>query len=134
MMNALFALLAVGFVFAGLSISSYSVEPATVGPGDHGVLTITVSNPATTGSVDSVVVSVSSAEQLGMDRQFVVGDLEAGSSTILSVPFHAQEGIASRIYTAEIKAKGATAIEYYSEGSGEFRTKTEVEKDCVRAN
>ncbi len=129
MLNALLALLAIGFVFAGLSISDYSISPETVEPGDYGVLEITVSNPSGTGAVESVVLDVSSATQLGIDRQYVVGDLEAGASTIITVPFEAEEGIPSRIYTVNIIARGISEIEYYSETSGTFRTSTEtVEK------
>ena len=129
MLSALMALLAVGCVFAGLSISDYSVSPETVEPGDYGVITLAISNPSATGAVDTVSITVSSAEQLGINRVFSVGDLEAGSSTILSVPFQAGEGIPSRIYTVNIQARGVSEIEYYSETSGNFKTKTEtVEK------
>ena len=133
MVNALLALLVFGFAFAGLSISSYAVDPSAVEPGGSGVLTVTIANPSETGSVNSVTVTVTSVEQLGINRQFRVGDLEPGASTFLSVPFQAEEGIPSKIYTAEIKARGVAEIEYFSEGSGEFRTKSEVVEKIASA-
>jgi len=90
-----------GLFLRGSRFSDYSISPETVEPGDYGVLEITVSNPSGTGAVESVVLDVSSADQLGINRQYVVGDLEAGASTIITVPFEAEEGIPSRIVHRE---------------------------------
>ncbi len=121
---ALFALMLFGFAFAGLSISEYSVTPEIVEPGASGVLEIIVSNGAQTDTVENVVISVTSVEALGIDRSFVVGDLEALSSVIISIPFEASEDITSGYYTVEVRAVGRTQ-EYYLGSEGELKSKTE---------
>lgn len=122
---ALAALILFGFAFAGLSISGYSVSPAVVEPGSSGFLQITLSNGAATDTVESVSITVSSAEALGIDRTFVVGDLEAGSSVMVSLPFSASEDISGGYYSVEIKATGR-AIEYYYTSDGTMKSKTET--------
>ncbi len=116
---ALFALMVFGLAFAGLSISDYTLSPEVVEPGTSGFLQIIVSNTGTMDSVERVTITVSSTSALGIDRSFLVGDLDAGSSVMVSLPFTASEDIASGYYTVEIKAVGM-ALEYYYEtyGSG----------------
>jgi len=132
---ALFALMLLGLSFAGLSISGYTISPEVVEPGTSGVLEITVTNPSTTDIVENVIIDVSSVEALGIDRSFLVGDLEATScygsvsceptSIIVSLPFSASEDISSGFYTVEVKATGRTE-EYYQDSAGEYKSKTET--------
>lgn len=122
---ALFALMVFGLAFAGLSISSYTISPEVVEPGSSGVLEIIVSNSAQTDTVENVVIDVSSAEALGIDRGFVVGDLEAMSSVMVSLPFSASNDISSGYYTVEVKATGITK-EYYLDSSNQLKSKTET--------
>ncbi|MBD3398479.1 hypothetical protein GF412_04610 [Candidatus Micrarchaeota archaeon] len=122
---ALFALMVFGLAFAGLSISDYALSPEVVEPGTSGFLQITVSNSAQTDTVENVVVEISSVEDLGIDRSFVVGDLEAMSSVMVSLPFSAAEDIPSGYYTVEAKATGRTK-EYYLDSSNQLKSKTET--------
>ena len=114
---ALFALMVFGMAFAGLSISSYTLFPEVVEPGTSGFLQITVSNTGTMDTVESVSITVSSTSDLGIDRSFLVGDLDAGSSVMVSLPFSASETIKSGFYTVEVKVLGR-ALEYYYESYG----------------
>lgn len=123
--HALFALLAFGMAFAGLSISGYSVEPEVIEPGGSGVLELTLSNGATTDTVENVVVYVSSNSALGINRNFPVGDLEAASSVVVSVPFESSPTMESGYYTIEVRAVGRTQ-EYYLDSEGNFKSKTET--------
>jgi hypothetical protein len=123
--HALFALMVFGLAFAGLSISSYTISPEVVEPGTSGFLQITVSNNAQTDTVENVVVDVSSTQALGIDRGFVVGDLEAMSSVMVSLPFSASDSISSGYYTVEVKATGR-AQEYYLDSSNQLKSKTET--------
>jgi hypothetical protein len=122
---ALFALMVFGLAFAGLSISDYSLSPEVVEPGTSGFLQITISNGAQTDTVENVVIDVTSTEALGIDRGFVVGDLEAMSSVMISLPFTASEDISSGYYTVEVKATGITQ-EYYLDSNNEFKSRTET--------
>ncbi|MDD2655409.1 MAG: hypothetical protein PHQ80_01945 [Candidatus ainarchaeum sp.] len=124
--NALFALLLLGYAFAGLSISDYSVSPETIEPGGSGYITLTVSNPSETDTVDLVTVSVSSAESLGANRQFAVGDLEQSSSTTLTVPFQSSPSLRSRIYTVDVTARGTVETYVYNSVTGDFRVESSV--------
>lgn len=129
MKYALVALLLLGYAFAGLAISDYTVSPGTVEPGGSGYITLTISNPSTTDTVSRVTVAVSSAEALGANRGFSVGDLEQGSSTVLTVPFRSSETLASGVYIVEVKADGTVDTYLYNQGTGAFTRQTEfVEK------
>jgi LPXTG-motif cell wall-anchored protein len=122
---ALFALLVFGMAFAGLSISEYTLTPSVIEPGTSGVLEVTVENTGTTDAVESVSITVSSASSLGMDRTFSVGDVEAGATVVISVPFSASEQISSGYYTASVRAIGRTA-EYYLGSDGTLKSRTET--------
>ena len=61
MKHALFALLLLGYAFAGLAVTDYTVSPDSVEPGGAGYVTFTLSNPSTTDTVSRVTVTVSSA-------------------------------------------------------------------------
>ena len=127
--HALVALLLLGYAFAGLSISGYSVSPESIEPGGSGYVAVTVSNPSTTDMVELVTVRVSSADALGANRDFLVGDLEQLSSTVLTVPFKSSPTLESRVYTIEIKAKGTTKTYDYNPSTGVSKEKYEqVEK------
>jgi hypothetical protein len=126
MKHALFALLLLGYAFAGLSISDYSVSPETIEPGGSGYITLTVSNPSTTDTVDLVTVSVSSADSLGANRQFAVGDLEQSSSTTLTVPFQSSLTLQSRVYTVDVKARGTVQTYVYNAVTGDFKVQSSV--------
>jgi len=122
---ALFALMIIGLSFAGLSISDYELSPEVVEPGTSGFLQITVENTGTqTDTVENVAIVVSSNTGLGIDRSFVVGDLEAGSEVMISLPFSASEDVESGFYTVEVKASGRT-LEYYYGSDGQLKSKTE---------
>ncbi|MEM4272296.1 MAG: hypothetical protein QXH30_01790, partial [Candidatus Bilamarchaeaceae archaeon] len=123
---ALLALLLLGISFAGITIRDVSVSPATVEPGTSGTVTFTVSNDAAVDVVENVVVEVVSSEQLGIDRIFSVGDLEAGSSTVLTAPFQASPAIQSSYYTVQISAAGVTKVYYYSSNLQDLKSKTET--------
>ncbi len=108
MKYALVALLMLGYAFAGLAVSGFTVSPESVEPGGSGYITFTLSNPSATDTVSLVTAEVSSADALGANRDFAVGDIEQLSSTVLTVPFQSSPTLASGIYTIEVKAKGTT--------------------------
>jgi len=129
MKHALFALLLLGYAFAGLSISDYTVSPETIEPGGAGYAVITLSNPSTTDPLSRVTVTISSVEGLGADRGFLIGDLEQSSSTTLTAPFHSSPSLASGVYTIEIKASGYADTYLYNPGTGTYTRQTDyVEK------
>ncbi|MCP4647756.1 MAG: hypothetical protein GY852_08525, partial [bacterium] len=107
------------------SISEYTLSPEVVEPGTSGVLQITVSNTGVqTDTVESVTITVTSVEALGIDRSFAVGDLESGASVLVSLPFEAAENIASGYYTVEVRAIGL-GEDYYLDSNNQLKSKTE---------
>lgn len=126
MKYGLVALLLFGYAFAGLAVSDFSVSPESIEPGGSGYITLTISNPSTTDTVDLVTVRVSSADALGANREFLVGDLEQGSSTVLTVPFRSSSTLPSGIYTVEVRAKGTTKTYEYNPVTEAVRTSTET--------
>jgi len=122
---ALFALLVFGMAFAGLSISEYTVTPSVIGPGTSGVLEITIENTAAQDTVENVEVSVNSLSALEIDRTFVVGDIEAGSSMIISAPFTAADTIPSGYYTVNVDMEGRS-VEYYLSGDGTLKSRAQI--------
>ncbi|MBN2122296.1 hypothetical protein JW721_04560 [Candidatus Micrarchaeota archaeon] len=121
----LFAVMLLGLSFAGLSVDDYSLSPQVVEPGDSGVLEITISNGADSDTVENVAITVSSASTLGIDRSFLVGDLEAKSSVVVSLPFTASENVTSGYYVVEVHAVGRTK-EYYLDSNNQLKSKTET--------
>jgi hypothetical protein len=119
---ALLALLLLGISFAGLSISEYAISPEVIEPGTSGVLQITVSNSALSDSVENVVITATSTEQLGISRSFAVGDLEEGASVTVAIPFSAAKEAKSGYYTVEVTALGTTNS-YYLDKNGQLQAK-----------
>lgn len=124
-MHLLFAVMLLGLGFAGLSVDDYSLSPQVVEPGDSGVLEVTISNGAESDTVENVAITVSSVSALGIDRSFLVGDLEAKSSVVVSLPFTASEEAASGYYVVEVHAVGRTR-EYYLDSNNQLKSKIET--------
>lgn len=120
MKHALVALLLFGYAFAGLSISSYVVSPDSVEPGGSGYITITLSNPSTQDKVERVSLIVTSAGELGANRNIFVGTLEQGASTIVTIPFQSSSNLSSRVYVIEAKAVGYTDTYTYDPNRDRF--------------
>ncbi len=104
--NMLFGLLLFGLVFAGLGITDYSISPTVLEPGESGTLTIYVGNPATTGLVESVTLRTRSITKLGLNQEFSIGDLDAGSSSFVSIPFTIAKDTPPGMYPVYIDAVG----------------------------
>lgn len=131
---ALLALLVFGISFAGLTISDYIVSPETIEPGTSGYVQITISNEVALSpsgmivfgnTLENVAIKVTSAGDLQIDRQFSVGDMDAASSVVVSVPFKASENIPSGTYTAEVSATGI-GKNYYLDSTGALKSETET--------
>jgi hypothetical protein len=131
---ALLALLVFGLSFAGLSISDYIVSPAMIEPGTSGYIQITISNEVAlspsgmvvfANTLENVAIEVTSVGDLQINRQFSVGDMDAASSVVVSIPFKASENISSGTYTAEVRAVGV-GKNYYLDSTGALKSETET--------
>jgi len=105
----LFALL-LSLSFAGISVTSYNISQTTFKPGASGVISLIVSNPAsTTGTtyrMTGVSVTVYSPPEVTLNVPSNIGDIEAGGSTILTMPFHVKDNAKSGIYVVDIHLAG----------------------------
>lgn len=107
--------LMIGNIFAGMTLSTYTVSPTTVRPGSNGVISLTVSNPSTSTTVGNKVYSISLSiyppGSLSMSTSKIsVGDLDISSSTVVSIPFSVKSNAPAGVYVVEIRATGFTAV------------------------
>ena len=101
---ALVFVLLAGQVFAAstgplIRISSYVTVPSEVYPGTHGYLQVTVENDG-----DSTAQSVSANYNLnGMDSTISIGDVAAGSTAQIAVPFQIDPSSAGSIQLVNVQ-------------------------------
>ncbi|MBU0590779.1 hypothetical protein KKF81_03100 [Candidatus Micrarchaeota archaeon] len=139
MMKTKFVLLILallGLSFASLSISDWSVSSDSFNPGASGILTIEISNPCTSSgavvscsgivSVNSVTVDVNAPSQIVMTGRQNVGDLEAGGSTTISLPFKVSSSANSAIYQVEIVLSGFSSSSSTGGGYDSFSRRLTV--------
>ncbi len=96
---------------ASIEIESHSTVPADVYPGTTGQLELALKN---SGSDTAEAVSVSFSYD-GGTQQIGAGDIGAGSSTLLSIPFKVPVGIESGIHLIHLMV-------YYSDSVGSKST------------
>ncbi len=106
--------LMVGNMFAGMTLSTYTVSPTTVRPGSNGVISLTVSNPSTSTAVGNKVYSIAlSVYPPGSittsSSKISIGDLDISSSTVISIPFSIKSNAPAGVYIVEVRATGFTA-------------------------
>lgn len=128
-MKKLFCVLALllmsGFVFAGLTITSYEISGESFKPGSRGTLTVYVSNPSACSvpgtceadhGLSGVAASLYPPPGITMDTRADIGDMSVGSSSFISLPFTVDSDADSGIYRLDIRfyAFGETAETRYT--------------------
>ena len=99
-MKRLFLILVLlGVAFAGISIDEYTLTKSVYKPGEPGVATIKVSNPAGSERVTSITMSVTPSYELAVTSSPKLADIDAGGSAIVSIPFKVKENTSPGIYT-----------------------------------
>ena len=113
---AIFALIALalfaGISFADISVTSYAVSPPSVKPGATGLVTMTIANTGT-GPVSAIRLTSVGSGYLSSNADISVGDIAAGGSTIISVPFTVSQDALPGIYIFQARING-----YVSSSSG----------------
>lgn len=95
------AFLGASVAAAGVGLTAYSVTPTVVKPGTHGVATLTLSN---SGSATAQQVTLSYSSFTGAGPQSIfVGDIGAGGSTVVSVPFDIPADFTPRVVQLELQ-------------------------------
>ncbi|MFH0737679.1 MAG: hypothetical protein V1827_03260 [Candidatus Micrarchaeota archaeon] len=107
------ALLALGICFAGLSVDQFTVTKDSFKPGEPGVVTVSVSNPAGAERVTSITMTINSPPELLVTSAPQMADIDAGGSAIVSIPFRVKEDAKPGIYLMNVIFQG-----YKSEGGG----------------
>ncbi|MGV8177021.1 MAG: COG1361 S-layer family protein [Candidatus Bilamarchaeaceae archaeon] len=109
----LLALLLFGLAFPALSLTNYTVSPATITPGGSGVITLSLSNPSSTSGtnlkIEGLNLNLYPDAYIGTKDNIYVGDLDIGSSTIVTIPIVAKDNAKSGVYLVEIKTYGSNA-------------------------
>lgn len=106
-----------GIMFAGLSITDVSVSPDPITPGGYGTITATISSTLTTSSTGTVLsggddvknVEIELFSYGGLEEiqdNIILGDLDAGASTLVSIPIKVRDDAESGNYLFKIKAIG----------------------------
>lgn len=104
MFGILAVLLMSGTVFAGLTITEYSVSQDAYSPGSQGTITIYISNPSSGVAeydhrLTEVGASISSPSQITMSERVDAGDLSIGATTFITVPFTVSDTASSGVYS-----------------------------------
>jgi len=106
---ALFILL-MGIIHAGISVTNFSVSQDSFKPGGNGILTIVVTNPVTAGvqayKMTGVSVTAYPPPEIAINAPSNIGDIDAGGSTIVSMPFKVGSDAKSGVYVVELQLRG----------------------------
>jgi hypothetical protein len=111
----LMGLLALGICFAGLSVDQYTVSKDVFKPGEPGVATVTVSNPAGAERVTSISMTINNPSEITVTGAPGLADIDAGGSAIVSIPFRVKEDARPGIYLLNVmftgyKSAGSTGL------------------------
>lgn len=99
MKNVLLAVMLFGMVFAGLSIDEYSLTKDVYNPGEPGFATVKVTNPTGSERVTAITMAINAAPELSVTSTPKLADIDAGGSSIVSIPFKVKSGTKPGIYT-----------------------------------
>jgi hypothetical protein len=103
-------LLALGVAFAGLSVDGYTITKQIFSPDEPGVATVTVSNPIGSERVTSIGLTVDNPSELLVTSAPRMSDIDAGGSTIVSIPFRVKKDAAPGIYLLDVVFSGYKAV------------------------
>jgi len=99
-----------GLASAAISITSYDLSQPTFKPGTSGVITMTVANPISSSGASYRMTSISATvyppPEITMSGNIDIGDIEAGGSTLVSIPFAVKSGAKSGVYTVDLRFSG----------------------------
>ena len=122
-----------GFAFASLSVTSYSVSASSFKPGSRGIVTVVISNPSTSNAlVNTINVNPTAPPQIVIGNSQFVGDLEIGGSTTVSVPFSVLPNAQSGIYNVVLDVTGV-ADHSSGEGFNAFSRKVTIPVTVVNS-
>ncbi len=85
--------------FAGLSIPGYNLTKTVFNPSDPGIATISVTNPSGSGQVTSISLSLAYSPEILVTATPKMADIDAGGSTVVSIPFKIKSDAKPGIYT-----------------------------------
>jgi uncharacterized membrane protein len=112
------AMLVLGISFAGLSVNNFTVTKGIFEPGEPGVATVSVTNPAGSERVTSITMSIDNPPEIIVTSSPSLADIDAGGSAIVSLPFRVKEDARPGIYLINVVFKGFKS----SEGAGQSQT------------
>jgi len=110
-------LLLFGVCFAGVSVTDYSISKESFRPGEPGVLTATVSNPSGSERVTGLTLSIENPYEISLTSSPRLADIDAGGSTVVSVPFRVKEDAKTGVYLVSLVFRG-----YVEESAGASKT------------
>ncbi len=113
MRNILLAVMLFSMTFAGLSIDEYSLTKDVYSPGEPGFATVKVTNPIGSERVTAITMAINAAPELSVTSTPKLADIDAGGSSIVSIPFKVKSGTKPGIYTIHAFFSG-----YKSTGAG----------------
>ncbi|MBU0586652.1 hypothetical protein KJ780_04000 [Candidatus Micrarchaeota archaeon] len=102
----LFMILMFGFSYAAISISSVSTSSSVYKPGESGAITMTISNSDASSTIKSVSITAYGVPEFTYKETTSIGDMNPGTSTVISIPITVKNDAKSGIYVFDLKVQG----------------------------
>ena len=99
-------LMAFGVAFAGLSVDSFTVSKTQFEPNEPGVATVTVTNPIGSERITSITMTIENPPEIAVTSAPKMSDIDAGGSTIVSIPFRVKDDARPGIYLLNVVFNG----------------------------
>lgn len=96
-----------GFSYAALSVTNVAASKESFKPGESGTITLTVTNADTAYSVDAVSITVYGYPEFAYKETINVGDMNPGTSTVVSIPIKVADNAESGVYVFDLRLQGS---------------------------
>jgi len=101
--KVLFALvLLAGMVSAGISVTGFTVSKDSFKPGEVGIATVTLANPAGNARVSGLTMSINNPPEITVTSAPALADIESGGSAVVSIPMKLKPDARPGIYLLNV--------------------------------
>jgi len=100
--------LLLGAAQAGISVTNYTISKSSFQPGDVGVATITLVNPAGSASVTGLSMTIYNPAEITISSAPTLADISSGGTAVVSVPVRIKPDAKPGIYLLNVAFTGFT--------------------------
>jgi uncharacterized membrane protein len=102
-LKVLFAfVLFAGMLSAGISVSGYTVSRDSFKPGEVGIATVTLVNPAGSDRVSGLTMTINNPQEITVSSAPALADIGSGGSTVVSMPLKIRPDAKPGIYLLNV--------------------------------